>query len=70
MTAKPDTIYERVKDDTGRPLLQGNKNVAFIEKLMSERQPYYERAATKCVATDQRPVEDIAKEILEKCNQI
>jgi 3-dehydroquinate dehydratase type I len=70
LTAQPDTIYERVKDNTDRPLLNGHMNVPYIRELMEKRRPFYEKAATFSVTTDEREPADIAKEILEKCRQI
>jgi len=67
LTAEPETIYERVKNSTNRPLLNGNMNVEYISGLMEKRRPFYEKAATIKVATDGREISDIAKEILEKC---
>lgn len=67
LTAEPETIYERVKDSTDRPLLNGNMNVPYIRDLMEKRRPFYEKAATIKVSTDGKTAEEIAKEILEKC---
>lgn len=67
LTAEPETIYERVRDHNDRPVLNGNMNVEFISQLMEKRRPYYERAATVTVCTDNKMIRDIAKEILEKC---
>ena len=66
LTAAPECILERVKESTARPILNGNMNREFIAGLMEKRQPYYERAADFCVATDGRSAREIAKEILEK----
>ncbi len=67
LTATPETIYERVKDSTDRPLLNGNMNVPYIQELMEKRRPYYEKAATVVVSTDGKTVEEIANEIVMKC---
>ena len=67
LTAEPQTILERVKHHTNRPLLQNHMNVEYIAKLMEKRRPYYEAAATVTVATDHKMISEIAKEILEKC---
>lgn len=67
LTASPESIYERVKDTTNRPLLNGNMNVDYIRQMMEKRRPYYEKAATVVVSTENRMIHDIAKEILEKC---
>lgn len=34
LTAKPETIYERVKDSDERPILNDHMNVEFISSLM------------------------------------
>lgn len=67
LTAEPETIYERVKDSTNRPLLNGNMNVPYIKGLMDKRRPFYEKAATVMVSTDGKTVSRIAEEILERC---
>ncbi len=66
LTAAPEAIYDRVKFNDDRPLLQGNMNVDYIRELLEKRMPFYERAADLCVATDNRMICDIAKEILER----
>ena len=37
LTAKPETIYERVKDSDERPILNDHMNVEFISSLMDKR---------------------------------
>lgn len=66
LTAAPETILERVKNDDSRPLLAGNKNVPFIENLLRQRRPKYEAAAHITVNTDNRSVEDICDEIIRR----
>ncbi len=65
LTATPQTIYERVKDSTDRPILNGNMNVEYISGLMEKRRAKYEAAADLIVATDGRSAEEICKEIIE-----
>lgn len=67
LNATPQTIYERVKHGTGRPILNGNMNVEYIAKLMSKRSADYEYAADVVVDTDGKDVGEIAEEIIEKC---
>lgn len=67
LTAKPETIYERVRHSTDRPLLNGNMNVPHIRNLMEERCPFYEKAATLTVSTDGKTAQQIASEILDLC---
>lgn len=66
LTAKPETVLERVKDDDNRPLLRGNKNVEFISEMMEKRREKYEAAADVVISTDNKDVETICKEIIEK----
>ncbi len=69
LTAEPETIYERVKDSTERPVLNGNMNVGYIEELMEKRRPKYEEAADVTVATDGKTSEEICEEILAICGK-
>ena len=69
LTAEPETILERVKDDDSRPLLRGNKNTAFIGDLLEKRRPKYEAAADIAVVTDHRTVEDICDEIFRRVSE-
>lgn len=65
LTATPETIYERVKDSTDRPLLNGNMNVAHIAELMEKRRELYAKACDISVATDGKTPQAIAEEILK-----
>ena len=66
LTAKPETILERVKKDDNRPLLKNNKNVDFIRNMMEQRQLKYEKAADIIVPTDGKSTADICKEIMDR----
>ncbi len=66
LTAKPETILERVKDDHNRPLLEGKKNVEYIAELMEKRREKYQAAADLIVETDGRTAEEICGEIIRK----
>lgn len=66
LTAEPETIYDRVKDDSSRPLLNGNMSIPYICELMEERQWRYEAAADVIVATDNKDVEEIVDKICRK----
>ena len=70
LTAQPETIYERVKDNQDRPILKGNMNVKFISDLMEKRRPYYEAAAEIQISTDQKNVSQICAEIVEKLEEL
>ena len=64
LTATPETIYERVKDSTDRPILNGNMNVDYIRELMEKRKDRYLAVADVIVATDQKSAKEITREIL------
>lgn len=66
LSAEAKTILERVKDDDSRPLLQGNKNIEFINDMLEKRRPKYERAADIVIHTDDKQVADICNEIFGK----
>ncbi len=66
LTAEPETIYERVKDNTDRPILNNNMNVEFIAELMAKRKERYLSVADVIVATDEKNVGEICEEIVEK----
>lgn len=64
LTARPETVLGRVGDGTSRPALGGQVTIPHITELMEKRRPAYEAAADLTVATDGRPPEEIAEEIL------
>lgn len=64
LTAAPETIYERVRHSTERPILNGNMNVAFIRELMEKRRERYETVADTTIATDGKTAAEICREIL------
>ena len=66
LTALPQTIYERVKNNTDRPILQGNMNVEYIASLMEKRREKYEKTADIVIATDGKNVSQICEEMLQK----
>lgn len=66
LCAKGETIYERVKDDTTRPLLQVDDPLTKIETLLHERDPFYRAAADVVITVDGKSFEEILSEIEEK----
>ena len=41
LSATPQTVYDRVKNTTSRPVLNGNMNVGYIGELMEKRREKY-----------------------------
>lgn len=62
----PETIYERVKNSTDRPILNGHMNVEYIAELMEKRRALYEAAADIMIQTDGKTREQICEEIIGK----
>lgn len=60
-----ETIYERLKDDRTRPLLQGDNPMQKIEELLAYRTPIYEAAADQVIVTDGESFYQIIKEIMD-----
>ena len=65
LTAKPETILERVRDNHDRPLLEGNKNVDFIAGLMEKGRQKYEAAADIIIETDGKNELQICEELIQ-----
>ena len=59
LKATPETIYERVKNSTDRPILNGHMNVEYIAELMEKRRALYEAAADITIQTDGKTREQI-----------
>lgn len=66
LTATPETIFERVRYSTNRPILNGHMNVEFIKELMDKRNPRYTAVADVIVETDGKAIETIVREIQDK----
>ena len=69
LQASAETIYERVKDSHDRPLLEGNKNVAYISELLEKRKEKYEATGDIFITTDGKEVFQIGEEIMQKLNE-
>ena len=65
LRAKPETIYERLKEDTTRPLLQGENPKEKICSMIEQRGPLYEAAADIVIDVDGKSFHEIIDEIEE-----
>lgn len=70
LTAKPETILDRVKDSHDRPLIENNKTVPFIADLMSKRREKYETAADIIIETDGKSELEICEELIHSLRQM
>ncbi len=63
--ASPEAIWERVRDQTHRPLLQDPDPREKIHQLLAAREPFY-RQADVLVNTEQRSMKEIAQHVLHQ----
>lgn len=68
LRAKPETIYDRLKGDTTRPLLQCEDPLARIKDLISKRKYAYERCADMIVDVDEMEQTEIVETIVKYIN--
>ncbi|MCL2555706.1 MAG: shikimate kinase [Firmicutes bacterium] len=65
LTASPDTIYNRIKDDFTRPLIKDNSPPA-LAKIIDERESKYAEYADITVNTDNKSIEEVVEEIIKE----
>ena len=65
LRATLESVWERIKDDNTRPLLQVDNPVETARELLSKRTPMYERADI-IIDTDSLSPTQVADEILSK----
>ena len=63
----PETVYERIKGDTKRPLLQCEDPLQRIRELMKAREEAYSDAADIVVDVDGKTFEELIQEIEGQC---
>ena len=63
LKVSPETVVERLKGDTKRPLLQGDDVNLRVAKLLAERESIYIEAAHEVVEADGRDFDEIVEEI-------
>ena len=63
LSVKKETVLNRLKGDTQRPLLQGDNVEKKIEEMLAFRNPIYEYSAHLKVEVDNKTIEEIAEEI-------
>ncbi len=62
----PKGVWERLKNDTTRPLLQCENPMEKIEELLEKRAPVYEQAADVILDVDGKSMEEVLKELENK----
>lgn len=61
LSVKPDTVYDRLKDDDTRPLLRGDEDTVKekINSMIKTRGPVYESCADVVIETDNLSIDEI-----------
>lgn len=66
LRVRPETVYDRVKHDTQRPLLQCDDPLGKIRELMAFREDAYSECADIIIDVDEMSVEMVVEEILTR----
>lgn len=69
LSARPEDLYERVRDDRNRPLLSTPDPLARLCELHAERDPLYRQVADLVVDTGEQSVQVLARELLAKLEE-
>lgn len=70
LRVRPETVYERLKGDTTRPLLQCDNPPEKIRELMKSRKEAYETCADLILDVDDLEMEDILNRILKEIEKM
>ncbi len=64
LRTRPETVYERLKNDTARPLLQGEDPLGKIRSLMADRETAYAETADVILDVDEMTPDQVVESIL------
>jgi shikimate kinase len=64
LTASVECLYERLKDKTNRPLLEGENPKAKLQELLDKRKTFYEQADLQ-IDTDWKTPAQVCQDIIE-----
>ena len=65
LTARPDVVYDRIRHETHRPLLQVPDPLGKVRDLLAAREPFY-RQADLVIDTSELTVDEVINEIKQK----
>lgn len=69
LRVKPETVFERVKEDKTRPLLQCEDPLGRISELMDARKACYEECADVIIDVDEIDAAECAERIMMKMEE-
>jgi len=70
LKADIDTLFERIGEDSERPLLVGKTQREDMEITLNERKPLYQKAADLVVDTENKTPKEVAEAIIELLKKI
>lgn len=70
LTARPETVYERVKENEDRPLLKDHNSIEYLAAMMERRRTRYEKAADFVIVTDEKSIPQICEELMDKLRKM
>lgn len=70
LTATPETVFERVKNSTNRPLLNGNMTIERVKELMEARESRYSEVADVSISVDVNDRMLICYELIKKLEEL
>jgi shikimate kinase len=70
LKANLQTLFNRLKNDNSRPMLNVNNKEQVIEKILQKREPLYQDLADMIVDTSQMKSIDVVKFIIRKMDAI
>nr|WP_300004696.1 shikimate kinase [Tissierella sp.] len=68
LEAAPDIIFNRLKNEAGRPILNGKVDILSISDFINERKESYHKSADIIIDIEGKTSEDIIDEIIGKLN--
>ncbi|KAE9637241.1 shikimate kinase [Defluviitalea raffinosedens] len=66
LKGSPEHIFERLKYDTTRPLLNTENKLETIKSLLKQRSPLYESASDIIIDIDNKSIDEVVVSILER----
>lgn len=69
LKADPETIYDRIRTDTTRPLLQCENPMGRIGEMLAVREPLYEEGASAVVDVSGLTPSEAADAVIRQCRQ-
>ncbi|MGH8741274.1 MAG: shikimate kinase [Burkholderiales bacterium] len=69
LNARPEDLFERVRQDHNRPLLAGGDPLGRLRELHAERDPLYRSFAALVIDTGRQSVPGLARALLERLEE-